>query len=482
VAAAIAVLAAIGIHRYLRIATSDALLPGLISTQRLTTFYWGQDRLASIVPALTTPIGDEIVNARVQALILALAFFGLLAAFVWHHLRSTIERPSPGAAVVATVVSGLLVIAPLGRLAGYTFVVEQPYAASMLLMLVGTWLIVGGARLTTVACGGGLLLGATALNPTSILLVPFALLLTDDPRRRLRRLGCVAAVALASFALVSALSRTVGDENPNAAAYLDFSVHGTLDGLEPSYRMVSGSVSTTIAAALVAACLLVGALRFGSWSRRLMILYVMAPCFAAVHFLVFAGNRWVELNLYYFRYFFPLYATFMLAVAIAVTEATVAGEGIVRRRLADHPRRFRLGTTAWWPALALAGAATAVFTTARTPIAAIDAAVPAADLARELDVQLVIGDYWLTWPVVMAGRADGADLLGVTGRSTAIEGEIMDVVGDSSESAPLRVLCMGRDAPSCAADLAMFTDRTWEPDEVVSADPLVIDLVPIGHS
>ena len=87
---AIGLLVALAVHRYLPLVNADALVPALISTQHLTFFYWGQDRLASLVPALAWPVRDSIWNFRVQMLIAGFVFFGLLAMFV---LGSTCTQP-----------------------------------------------------------------------------------------------------------------------------------------------------------------------------------------------------------------------------------------------------------------------------------------------------------------------------------------------------------------------------------------------------
>jgi hypothetical protein len=41
---------------------ADSLLPVLISTQRWTPFFWGQDRFGMLVPLVAMPIRDPLAG------------------------------------------------------------------------------------------------------------------------------------------------------------------------------------------------------------------------------------------------------------------------------------------------------------------------------------------------------------------------------------------------------------------------------------
>jgi len=90
-----------------------------------------------------------------------------------------------------------------------------------------------------------------------------------------------------------------------------------------------------------------------------------------------------------------------------------------------------------------------------------------------------VGDYWNTWPIVVAGRGGGLDLLGVTYRSDAIDDQIHDALDDSiAHTGSVRLLCTSGDAVVCTNDFATFTGGSWVAEPAMNADPLVIDVRP----
>jgi len=59
---------------------ADSLLPVLVSIQRWTPFFWGQDRFGMLVPLLAMPLRDPIANLLTQGWMMMSA--ALLAPFV----------------------------------------------------------------------------------------------------------------------------------------------------------------------------------------------------------------------------------------------------------------------------------------------------------------------------------------------------------------------------------------------------------------
>ncbi len=52
--------------------SADSILPALISTQNLTWYYWGQNRLGNLLPAATSLISDIDLNLELQIWLRAL--------------------------------------------------------------------------------------------------------------------------------------------------------------------------------------------------------------------------------------------------------------------------------------------------------------------------------------------------------------------------------------------------------------------------
>jgi hypothetical protein len=62
--AAAAVVVDLGTER--RLENADTFIPILVSLQRWTAFYWGQDRFGMLLPLVATPVVDPLVNLLVQ--------------------------------------------------------------------------------------------------------------------------------------------------------------------------------------------------------------------------------------------------------------------------------------------------------------------------------------------------------------------------------------------------------------------------------
>lgn len=452
----VVLLVAIAMGLFLGETNADALVPALISTQRLTFFYWGQDRLASLVPLLASPVGDEIRNFYVQSALLGAAFFTLVMLFVRFHLRLARPASSPWLVPLGALVAGLLVVALVDPITGYTFVFEQPYALSSVLFLVGTRATVAD-RVPVWACGVALVVVAALVNPFVVALCPVAFVLVDGEAGNRR---AVRAIVIAVGALVVAMlaSRWFHDGPSQSDLYRDFSIRRAIDELPTAVRQIAVSVRFVPAALVVIAGVALLIARRATLPPRLRRAYVGAPVFGIVWLVVFSGNRWVEINLVLPRYFFPLYGAMLLVIAGAVAEVVA----IADERLADGGVRPPARTAVTAGAYAVAAVAALVGVERAGTVPVLDEAGPVVELARSGDVQLVAGTYWDVWPAVVRGRAEGLELLGVTERSIATRAEILSVVDrELAAAGHVELVCVDDDHQICLNWLSAVTGRAW---------------------
>lgn len=475
--ATVVVLVAIAMGLFLGETNADALVPALISTQRLTFFYWGQDRLASLVPLLAWPARDAIWNFYVQSAVLGASFFALVALFAGFHLRRARPGAGPMVLPLSTLAAGLLVIVLVDPITGYTFVFEQPYALSTTVFLLGIRATLAdhtGLRVL----GTGLILVAALLNPFVVALCPVAFLLDDGPGavRRAMESVAIAVVAL----VVSMLASSWFHDGPTQAAlYRDFSARRAIDALPTVIRQIAVSVRFVPAALIVVAAVAVLLVRRAALPSRLRLAYVGAPLFGIVWLVVFSGNRWVEVNLHSPRYFFPLYGAALLLITGGAAEATAA---IVERLEARPTRRTTLRTLIAG-IYAVAAVAAVVGAARARSIPVLDEAEPVVELAATSDVQLVAGTYWQVWPAVVRGRSEGLDLWGVTERSVAVRDEIVSIVeGELGAAGRVQAVCVDDDRQVCVDWLSAVTGRAWAPGAApdTSPAPRILQVTPAG--
>jgi hypothetical protein len=473
---AVALLVTIATHRYLPSANADALLPALMSTQRWTLFYWGQDRLANLVPLLAMPVRDPDWNFRFQTLFIASAFFAVGAAFVSYHYWSSGHRPRPLEHAAATLATGVLVMAPFQVIAGYRFIVEQLYFVTVLLFVGALYC---WTRKRWYVPAAVLAQVALLVNPSLLLAAPFVWLVDVDAAGRIRRSLAFTAVMISGFVLTNLAARTFGSEVDVDAEYDDFAVDQVVSGVRLATSRIADSVELGVAGVILAASAAVAAVVAANLAVRARLVHVALPAFAALWLLAFGSNSWVAANAHDFRYFYPLYVWFMLVVAAATAE-------VVRRvaqRLGDGVRTGDRAAGSRWATASLglavfAAVVVAVVVTRTTSVMSLEDAREVVDRTESADVSIVVGDYWSVWPIVIAGRSDGIDLLGVTYRSAPIAGEVRrHLDGEVTAGRAVSAICSGVDADACAHQLGGIDGRSWAVDEVVSEQPLVVRLI-----
>ena len=109
---------------------ADALVPVLVSLQRWTPFYWGQERYGMLVPLLALPVRDPLWNLLLQRLVLATASLGAVVLLARHVLQ---ERDWRLAGLLSA--GALLALAPAPWL--FEWLVDQPYGLSLGVALLG---------------------------------------------------------------------------------------------------------------------------------------------------------------------------------------------------------------------------------------------------------------------------------------------------------------------------------------------------------
>jgi hypothetical protein len=376
---------------------ADSLLTVLISTQKWTPFFWGQDRFGMLVPLVAMPIRHPLANMLAQGWIMTVA--ALLSPFVLG--RFLVGRTGSWIAVGACTNALFLLIAiPAVQ---FDWLVTQPYALSMALGFAG--LIAADheqrGRIRDVGAFVLLLL-ACWVNIGSVVTLAIGAVLKGS-----RRVWLV--VLLAAAALLSAL----------AARYLA-SAH-TITALAPSdtwangWRQLLAGTSGVTAHADVLIALAVGTIAELVWLWKSSALPSRGTAAAVLAmavgtWLVLGTSLWVGMNLYSLRYMYP-------TLMVAGTGVSIVVAALLSR---------------WTKALSIS--ALCVMTAA----AIVNFGAPSLGrVDRGLDdrfgrqsatilnagATVIAGDYWRVWPAVfhanltLARSHTRAQLFGLAFRS-----------------------------------------------------------------
>jgi hypothetical protein len=429
---------------------ADDLLPAIIATQKLTLYYWGENRFANLLPALTAWIVDPERNAWVQvALRIAAALVAPLFFCALYHRRA---RHVWAAAVCALALFLLTASLPVLH---ETAIVATPYgtaltcaALALLILRRSDRMPAGKGRGLAIAVGALVLLVAHLVNVAlGVLVLPMlaTLWLLWPSGERLRFLMLNVAAAVLAF-----LAPTSFAPDYYTRTAVDLTLTGPV--------RFAGSIAAGTGALPGMAVLLpliVAAVVIRTAARRrcggaLVSFAAATVAGAAVVFGMAGFSRHVALNDYHFRYFVPaLFALYGLG-GIAVWEAVRWGLSSPR------PRALVLALLG---CMALLGARNRLAASgAHTPDLIVPAEAPLARAvaARSMELDGIVGNYWHVWPAVFAANGlrfqagQPPDLLGVTQRGEARRDAF---VARLTERGSLRLGCIDFSVRRCQAEV-----------------------------
>lgn len=396
--AAAAALADLGdLHR---LEHGDSIVPVLVSLQRWTPFYWGQERFGMLLPLLALPVADPLANLLLQRGLMVLAGLGAVVLLARHVLAGR-DWPLAGLAAAAT----LLAVAPRPWL--FAYLGDQPYGLALALALAGLALAEGsplGRRgAARLAAGLVLVVAAHWVNAaTAVLLLPLALAragadLLDGAGRGAvaRRLAVDGSLLAAGLAAGQVLLRLYS-ETTGLRARTDLGAL-PLDRLPAAWATLFLNAWRDLAAwgLFAGGCAVAGVLLLSlrplRAHRASALARAAAFLLAALAYALFAGSlRWVEANAFHPRYVAPA------AVLVHLAAVSLLAEPLARLR--------RLAPPAAAVALAAVPAA-ALLVYSAPSLAGVRADLDAVAGRHTEDVlgagcHVVAGDYWTVWPAV----------------------------------------------------------------------------------
>lgn len=389
--------------------TADSLLPSIMSLQNVTLFYWGQDRLANVLPLAASWIRDPATNLAATLWLATLCFLGVLWGFARMAARVAHAEDRQALSLQTFVLLSaacLLVFTPraIFEMAIAHVEFSLPAVALMAAMSVSVlrsdagWIALAGC---SVAC-----FVAVWVNPGALLPGLFVAVAASLHRRRVGLAEAwLAGSCAAAFLAWSAVAGGIADPR-----YAGFDGAAMVAGVgKVAVGLAKAIRPLPLAATLACLCGLAwleqrrepGAESTGG-KALVRYLYRAALLFSLAWLLLFAGNPWVQSNGHSWRYFIflPFAAMFCLALSLA--------------------RRLRaMG----------AGKARAVSLVAALASVAFAFSPPAAfggyQVLREAEGRLkpgshlFAGDYWQVWPAVLADLVAGHEAHGLASRGEA---------------------------------------------------------------
>lgn len=429
-------------------ANADALVSSIASIQGPTLFYWGQNRILSVMPFALSWEKDPFANLFLSSAVCALSFY-LLLLLVARFANKAIREGDVVDQALCFLILCVVFLAGSTSLQFYFFAVDpsQPYALSYLLLVTAAWLIFFSSSYPTLSVLGA---GVAAFIATgvnfSVILAAVAMSLTGGWFTSVRKACLFFGLCAASFVFWYWVSRHY---HAPGGAYYGLS-GGPIDNLSASLRRVVASIRPIPVALLVATLIASTALARGKRSRPLAIFTGTLIAFGLVWWMVISQNAWAQANGLNARYFFPTLLCFGVALGVGLWARAVTAPG--------------------WAKIALIGVlAISILGILLRPVQRLSSypvfakAAGYAAFARAHDIRYVSGNYWQAWPVVflLLDRPDAAFAMAYRGE--AVLSKLRKAVKrDARGGSPVRALCLEAKMASCQSILGAMSGQNWE--------------------
>ena len=396
---------------------ADGILLTIMSIQKLTPYYWAQDRYANLTPLLAAWVHNPVDNLYLQVSIHLVA--GIVAPVFYCSL---VLRRSLDVWRAVVLTDGLLLVVGNDAQMHEIFSAANPYSVSLACAgLASLALRVRSGRFGTAfwTLIGAVGLVAAYMSNFGMVIVAlplvglFAVLLPSFNAVRLLVLNLFAAVwSYLVPQLLVPQYRT------------DMGLAPSLAGISHYARVIWSSTGWSFAMVVMAPMALLVAYLVWSGRRRALRLYgwmltamlAVTVCF----FLLVASSRWLSYNLFHIRYFVPGY---LLLVSMAGAALWLVLVQALRRRSLDGAAFVGMAGVLCLAAYCLlptqGGTEPDIFDDG---VGAVARAVAARYVSLSLDG--IAGDYWLVWPSVLMTQQyyydlsiHTADVIGIASRA-----------------------------------------------------------------
>jgi hypothetical protein len=408
---------------------ADSLMPAIMSAQRLTWYYWDQDRFGNLLPFLASPFRPISLNLHFQIWLRHVCAF-LSAAFV---LEVVGDRDHWYERFFAAVVVLLI--------AGHFFFL--PFSGAALAQPISFAVFVAGVWLSRAPGERPLLRWARTLAVVAIFWVAFFV--------NISLIAFAVPLVLALWGLADGRSGPLSFGSGRLAVlaaaagawiHSRFFLPRTPSTLDPAWSSLNDAASAMLSEVnlLTLVLLLLGAGAIAAAGacihRRSLTLVVplehwLAPCIVILSVALYANSAWVRQNGNASRYYalgqlfvLVLPATWAVSLVIASEFKAPRGAGLALRAALPIVAIMLVGQAAGWPApLLFAGPPANDILAVNRDLTHIMPHIPP---DRPL---IAVGRYWIAVPLVYARLKEGEhESYAVTDHSGPVRDDVKNIV------------------------------------------------------
>lgn len=429
---------------------ADTIMHSIMSNQNVTPFYWGQNRLFSLLPFLFSVVSEPGLNLFLILFFANFSFFLLL--FMLCDFAAEIIGKARSVAIGLLSIALFLLIISDDALVTMT-IHNFEHAVSGLLMMVGQLISATSKRhfgLETI--GFTFIFLSIFLNPAFLI---FSFLLSALRWLKLKELttflpSLAALISFLIWLVVSLSSPGLTREYVSISPSFE-KLTESLESFMAGFSSIG--IMTLAFGSIALSVLVVRQLRFqiGKKERiralkhqqaNLLILNTLTLLFFSVGWVIFFGSlSWLELNNYAFRYFSPIFFALHIALSMFL-HVIFENRKILVGALGSTYLLFILYPTDGW--------------TSNPREAAIYLEIDSLYATPEHPV-IHAGSYWQAWPAVHRDMIDGVASVGASHRGLSNKQGVLKTVDRlESEGVDLLVVCWVDSEEECNNQVQSF--------------------------
>ncbi|MGD9661678.1 MAG: hypothetical protein AB7U63_10425 [Porticoccaceae bacterium] len=427
---------------------ADTVLFSIISTQNVTPFIWGQDRLANFIPLILSTFSSIHLNLLLHLFIFSLSFFVLIYSIAIiiakiNHINNDCSNKLLAFCITCTV--SILVLSPF---ASHVFIAEgQPYALSYLLLIHSFLFFMKIPQNKTpniIFCTAALFI-SFGLNP-SILVPATALSVGYSFISKNLRGAIFLIISVLFFIVWGKLSAILGVPT-GIKAYNVFDLMHTTSNLLISSQNILKQINLTV----TSLCLIIISTFdiFLSDDKNYLSNKItnIGFVFTAIWLFIFSQNQWIKLNGSHFRYFFPVFLMLIFYLSLKL-HVYVSKLYLKFRYTIIVFLLFTIVILLYSPFIPLGKYK--IFEKTNQYISLLD----------KNNVNMVAGNYWDVWPLFFLMRSEGREIYSYAFRSEGNKKTTLNAFNAAiSKNGSVKVLCLQSSIDQCLIEVEKIAGR-----------------------
>lgn len=434
------IISALTVNKYApEFLNADVIINSVMSLQKVTLYYWGQNRLLNVLPFIFTGIAEPSVNLFMVLFFTSTCFYLLLYYFSRIAVKVLgIVKSDEESLKVFILISAFYVFifkpfaifeislahieyslpALLLSFVSFNMLQKEKSRNKFLLFIVSTLVI----------------FIATGLNPSTLIPLIFVAIGSIAFRKKVGfwELSLL-TISVVSFIIWNNISKKYGD-----MPYNEFEIGILFAGLE---KVLDGFFSVINLPVLLILILLLSLIKI------INLLYFRNPLnnnlfyfcsnslviFSATWLLVFSASKWVEMSLFVWRYF--IYAIFAILFMVSIYLLNFVE---------------KLGKVKSWIFSVIIFTSVCISFISPMILFSEYKIFQRVNSLTEPGSNLYAGDYWVVWPSVLRDMMQGHEAYGLTFRGDANKYSAGEYVRKRiNQNGSVSVFCLNDKAESC---------------------------------